>query len=51
MNEEEKKKLEKFVKKNGYNNELKDLYLREFLDQDKEYEWVKVFEKLWIKDP
>ena len=46
MNEEEKKKLEKFVKKNGYNNELKDLYLREFLDQDKEYEWVKVFEKL-----
>ena len=38
MNQEERKKLEKFVQENGYNNELKDLYLREFLDQDKEYE-------------
>ena len=38
MNEEKKKELEKFVKENGYNNELKDLYLREFLDQDKKYE-------------
>ena len=29
------KELEKFVKENGYNDELKDLYLREVLDQNK----------------
>ena len=38
MTEKELKELEKFVKENVYNEELKDLYLREVLDQDKEYE-------------
>jgi len=30
--------LEKFAKENGYNDELKDIYLREFMDRNKEYE-------------
>ena len=38
MSEKELKELEKFVKENGYNEELKDIYLREVLDQNKEYE-------------
>ena len=38
MTDKELKDLEKFVKDNGYNDELKDLYLREVLDQNKEYQ-------------
>ncbi|ABS83190.1 Conserved hypothetical protein [Prochlorococcus marinus str. MIT 9312] len=38
MTDKELKELEKYVKENGYNDELKDLYLREILDQNKEYE-------------
>ena len=38
MTEKELKELEKFIKGNGYNNELKDIYLREVLDKNKEYE-------------
>ena len=38
MTEKELKALEKFAKENGYNNELKDIYLREFIDRNKEYE-------------
>ena len=38
MIEKELKKLEKFAEENGYNNELKDIYLREVIDRDKEYE-------------
>ena len=38
MSEKELKELEKFVKENGYNDELKDIYLREVIDRDKEYE-------------
>ena len=38
MTEKELKDLEKFVKENGYNDELQDIYLREVLDQNKEYE-------------
>ena len=38
MSEKELEELEKFVKENGYNEELKDIYLREVLDQNKEYE-------------
>tara|TARA_Y100000991_G_scaffold175145_1_gene137102 strand:- start:576 stop:692 length:117 start_codon:yes stop_codon:yes gene_type:complete len=38
MKEKELKQFEKFVKENGYDDELKDTYLREFLDQNKEYE-------------
>ena len=38
MTEKELKELEEFVKENRYNDELKDIYLREVLDQNKEYE-------------
>jgi len=30
--------LEKFAKENGYNVQLKDLYLSEVIDRNKEYE-------------
>ena len=36
--EKELKELEKFMKENGYNDELKDIYLREVIDRNKEYE-------------
>ena len=38
MTEKELKVLEKFAKENGNNDELKDIYLREFIDRNKEYE-------------
>jgi len=38
MTEKELKELEKFAKKNGYNDELIDIYLREVIDRNKEYE-------------
>ncbi len=38
MTEKELKELEKFANKNGYNDELKDIYLREVIDKNKEYE-------------
>ena len=38
MQEKELEELEKFIKENVYNDELKDIYLREVLDQNKEYE-------------
>ncbi len=38
MKEEEIEELEKFAKENAYNDELKDIYLREILDRNKEYE-------------
>ena len=38
MKEKEFKELEKFVKENGYNDELKDIYIREVIDRYKEYE-------------
>ena len=38
MTETELIELEKFVKENGYNDELKDIYLREVIDRNKEYE-------------
>ena len=37
MTEKEQKELEKLVKENSYNDELIDIYLREVLDQNKEY--------------
>ena len=43
MTEEELKELENFAKKNGYNDELKDIYLREVIDRNKEYEWDQIF--------
>jgi len=38
MSEKELEEIEEFINKNGYNEELKDIYLREVLDQNKEYE-------------
>ena len=38
MKEKEKKELEKYIKENGYNEELQDTYTREILDQDKEFD-------------
>ena len=38
MTEKKLKELEKFREENGYNDELKDIYLREVLDRNKEYE-------------
>ena len=38
MTEKDLKELEKFAKDNVYNDELKDIYLREIIDRDKEYE-------------
>ena len=38
MTEKELRELEKFAEENGYNQELKDIYLREVLDKNKEYE-------------
>tara|TARA_B100000886_G_scaffold60360_1_gene37328 strand:- start:902 stop:1015 length:114 start_codon:yes stop_codon:yes gene_type:complete len=34
---EELKELKNFAKENGYNDELKDIYLREVIDRNKEY--------------
>ncbi len=38
MSEKELKELEKFAEENGYNDELKDIFLREVIDRNKEYE-------------
>jgi len=38
MTEKELKELEKFAKENGYNEEQYDIYLREVIDRNKEYE-------------
>ena len=38
MTEKELKELEKFIEENGYNDELKDIYLREVIDSIKEFE-------------
>ena len=46
MTEKDLKELEKFAELNGYNDELKDLYLREVIDQNKEYEWDQIFDQI-----
>ncbi len=38
MTEKKLKELDKFANENGYNFELKDIYLREVRDLNKEYE-------------
>ena len=38
MTEKQLKELEEFAKENGYNDELKDIYLREVIDINKKYE-------------
>ena len=47
MTEKDLKELEKFAKENGYNHELIDLYLREVIDQNKEYEWDQILDQLF----
>ena len=47
MQEKEIEELEKFVKENGYNDELKDIYLREVLDQAKKYEWDLISDQIF----
>ena len=37
MTEKDLKELEKFVKKNGHNDEPKDIYLKEVIYRNKEY--------------
>ena len=39
------KQLERFIKENWYNDELKDIYLREVFDRNKEYEWDQIFDQ------
>ena len=48
MTEKELKELEKFAKENGYNNELKDIYLSEVIDRDKEYEWNQILDQIFV---
>ena len=38
MTEKELKELEKYIKEKSYNDELKDIYLKEILDQNKKYQ-------------
>ena len=38
MTEKELWEFEKFAKEKGYNDELKDIYLRKVIDRNKEYE-------------
>ena len=38
MTEKELKELEKFAKEYRHNDELKDIYLSEVIDRNKEYE-------------
>ena len=38
MKDKELDELKKFVKENGYNEEPTDIYLREVIDRNKEYE-------------
>ena len=33
--------------KNGYNDKLKDIYLREVIDKNKEYEWDQIFDQIF----
>ena len=37
------REFEEFAKENGYNDELKDICLREVIDRNKEYEWDLTF--------
>ena len=43
MKEQKLKELEKFPKENRYSDKLRDIYLREILDGNKEYERDQIF--------
>ena len=38
MKEKDLKELEKFAEVNGYNEKVKDIYLRKIINKNKEYE-------------
>ena len=37
MTEKEQKELKKFVEENSYNDELKDIYLKEIFNENKKF--------------
>ena len=37
--------IREICKEKWYNDELKDLYLREVIDRNKEYEWDQIFDQ------
>ena len=45
LNDKTLKELEKYPQENVYNDELKDIYLREVIDRNKEYEWDQIFDQ------
>ncbi len=45
MTEKEWKEFEELVKENWYDDELKDIYLREVIERNKEYEWDQIFDQ------
>ena len=45
MTEKELKELEKFAKEKVYNDEIKDLYLKEVININKQYEWDQIFDQ------
>ena len=47
MTEKELKEFDKLAKENWYNDELKDIYLREVIDKNKEYEWDQIFDQIF----
>jgi len=47
MTEKELIELEKFAIENGYNDELKDIYLREVIDRIKEYKCDQIFDQIF----
>ena len=47
MTEKELKELEKFAKENLYNDNLKDLYLREVIDRNKGFELDQIFYQIF----
>ena len=47
MTEKELMLFEKSAKENGYNDELKDIYLREVIDRIKEYKCDQIFDQIF----
>ena len=47
MTEKELKELDEFAKEQRYNDELKDIYLREVIDRNKEYERDQIFDQIY----
>ena len=40
-------RIRKICQKNGYNDELQDIYLREVIDRNKEYEWDQILDQIF----